>query len=127
MKLGGQHAIHLHDDGGKLCSFLPGDEVPEWARKSITNPLAWEGSEPDEPAVVAAPLVITVGGGAGWSGAEAVSEPDAADGTLPKQTGPDASRVKWAAYAEARGVAVPEDWKRADIIAACEQAGVPVL
>lgn len=119
MKLGGQHAIHLHDKTGELHSFLPGDELPEWADARITNPHA--RSDSDTESDLAAVIVI----GAGGEGGQATT--DAPDGTLPKQTGPGASRVKWAAYAEANGVAVQEGWKREDIIAACEQAGVPVI
>ena len=44
----------------------------------------------------------------------------------PPQGGPGASRKLWADYATANGVAVEFAWKRDDIIAACEKAGVPV-
>ncbi|MGV9540923.1 hypothetical protein ACWDSF_06320 [Nocardia beijingensis] len=104
MKLGGEFAVHLRK-GDELVTFLPGDDVPEWAAKQITNPLAW-GEEPER-------AEVTVGAGG------------ATDGP-PPQGGPGASRQKWADYAATKGVEVQADWKREDIIAACEKAGVPV-
>lgn len=57
--------VSVRDDLGNVHSFGPGDEVPEWAVRKITNPLAWEdgevpfpskrpkggGAKPDAPAV----------------------------------------------------------------------------
>ncbi|MEV0357110.1 hypothetical protein AB0H71_13715 [Nocardia sp. NPDC050697] len=109
MKLRGEFAVHLQRDGERH-TFLPGDDVPEWAAKQIKNPLAWgEGEKAPEPT----PAVVS----------------DSGDGP-PPQGGAGASRQRWADYATpllaAKGVEVQEDWKREDIIAACEKAGVPV-
>ncbi|RJO74167.1 hypothetical protein D5S18_18615 [Nocardia panacis] len=112
-RLGGQHAVHLHHEG-ELHSFLPGDTVPEWAAERITNPHAWE------PPTGAPAVSVT---------AEEDEDADSDQGDLdgiPAQAGPGASRARWASYAVANGVAVEEAWKRDDIIAACEAAGVRV-
>lgn len=107
MQLRGQYAVHFHKDG-VLHSFLPGDEVPEWAAKLITNPLAWGEDEP-EPAQT---VEVTVGAG---------GEGGSHDG-VPSKSGVGSSRQAWADYAESQGIEVDPDWKREDIIAAVEKA-----
>ena len=89
--------VSLIDEAGNLHSFGPGASVPEWARKRITNPNVW-----DSPVVEAS-----------------ADEP-------PPQGGPGASRQVWADYAASKDVTVQDNWKRDDIIEACEKAGVPV-
>lgn len=108
MKLGGEFAVHLRKDD-ELVTFLPGDDVPEWAAKQITNPLAW-GDEPERAEVAV---------GSGGAGRQESDGP-------PPQGGSGASRQNWADYAAANGVEVESDWKREDIIAACEKAGIEV-
>lgn len=103
--------VYVTDDMGAVHAFGPDHTVPEWAQKVITNPNVWTGQDDaaaEEPAVV-----------------ETVPDGDNPDGP-PPQGGPGASRQKWADYAAAKGVEVESDWKREDIIAACEKAGVPV-
>lgn len=34
--------VYLADDNGEVHGFGPGDDVPEWARRKITNPDVWE-------------------------------------------------------------------------------------
>lgn len=46
-------------------------------------------------------------------------------GTPPKQAGRGASSEAWAEYAARNGVTIPTGSARADIIAACQQAGIP--
>ncbi|MEH3135358.1 MAG: hypothetical protein PGN30_10200 [Mycolicibacterium neoaurum] len=45
--------VSLRDAVGNVVQFGPGDEVPEWAAKRITNPRLWEDGEvpfpPAEP------------------------------------------------------------------------------
>ncbi len=107
MQLRGQYAVHLHKDG-VLHSFLPGDDVPDWAAKLITNPLAW-GEDDAEPA----PVVDT----------EPVTDPaDHMPDGVPSKSGVGSSRQAWADYAESKGIEVDPDWKREDIIAAVEKA-----
>ncbi|MBI2702108.1 MAG: hypothetical protein HYX31_23815 [Mycobacterium sp.] len=90
--------VALFDPKGNLAQFAPGDDVPAWARKKLTNPAVWD-SEPAED------------GGSG-------------DGP-PPQSGRGSSRDAWASYAEAHGV--DADGKdRDEIIAACQEAGVAV-
>jgi hypothetical protein len=44
------HAVELDEKGqqtGQAGVFGPGDDLPDWARKSITNPDVWAGPEDD--------------------------------------------------------------------------------
>lgn len=40
--------VCVHDDRGQAHQFGPGDDVPAWARKQITNSRAWA----EKPAAV---------------------------------------------------------------------------
>ncbi|WP_346536952.1 hypothetical protein [Micromonospora sp. DPT] len=40
--------VHVADDNGTMHVFGPGDEVPGWAEKKITNPDVWEGDSGDD-------------------------------------------------------------------------------
>lgn len=101
MRIGGEFAVHLVKDG-VTQSFMPGDEVPEWAAKLITNP-----------------SVIAVD--------DAEGEPSGSSDAPPPRYGKGSGQKVWAAYATAHGVeGVDEDTARDEIIAACEDAGVPV-
>jgi hypothetical protein len=51
--------------------------------------------------------------------------PAVSDPQVPPRTGKGSSADAWALYAAAKNVSVELDAKRDDIIAACEQAGVP--
>ncbi|WP_433568055.1 hypothetical protein ACQP1O_43205 (plasmid) [Nocardia sp. CA-151230] len=97
--------VHVLKDDHSHAVFEAGDEVPAWAVARITNPNVW-----DEPPT----------DGEGDDAQETVTDPDAA----PAKAGPGATRQAWADYAEHRGVAVAEEWKRDDIIAAMENAGL---
>lgn len=110
MQLGGLYAVHLLKDG-VLHSFLPGDDVPDWAAKQITNPHAWEAVEDD----------LVLPGFAAQPALEFVPSEDDPTGAPPK-SGSGASRQAWADHAESKGVEVNPDWKREDIIAAVESA-----
>lgn len=100
--------VYVTDDAGTVHAFGPESSVPDWAKAKISNPAVWaKDAESDVPGQV-----------------DEVDD-DHGDGP-PPQGGAGASRAKWAAYAEANNVAVQEDWKREDIIAACEVAGVAV-
>lgn len=99
MKLGGDYAIHLHGNDGLLHSFLPGDELPDWAAARIDNPYTRPAPTPaGEPA-------------------------PRPDGDMPPRKGAGATRQAWEEYATTvRGIEVDPDWKREDIIAAVEAA-----
>lgn len=90
--------VHVQQDDGTHAIFGPDDDVPAWAVAKISNPNVWD-EHPDEVS------------------------PAAPDG-VPAKGGPGATRQLWADYAESQGVAVREDWKRDDIIAAMEAAGL---
>lgn len=92
--------VALFDPQGVLAQFAPGDDVPAWARKRLTNPALWDGGEADD------------NGGGGQDGP-------------PPQSGRGSGHDKWAAYAEAHGVDT-DGLDRDEIIAACQEAGVSV-
>jgi hypothetical protein len=111
----GPFAVHVHDSSGKLHSFLPGESVPEWAAKLMGPHCFTGGAAPTSVASHQQPVTIDTAGDPGPDG----------DGP-PPQAGPGASRDVWAAYGQAHGVNVGEDWKRERIIAACRAAGVAI-
>jgi hypothetical protein len=39
--------VHLIDLNGRTHEFGPGDEIPSWAKKKITNAKAWDGGVPE--------------------------------------------------------------------------------
>jgi hypothetical protein len=41
--------VYVRDESGKRFRFGPGDDVPSWASKKITNPAAWAGGTPEAP------------------------------------------------------------------------------
>lgn len=107
--------------------FLPGQDVPEWAQKLITNPHVWASDEQDEQDSPEADDV----------------EPDEVDDTddqyddveeddsestvappVPPKSGTGSGRDAWAAYASAYSVDVTDDMSRDDIFAALDEAGV---
>lgn len=94
------HYVTVPLDDGSYKTYGPDDDLPADVAKQITNPSAWEGGK--VPAQPTSASDVPPKGGAG-SGMQA-----------------------WAAYAASKGVEVPEDASRDDIIAACQAAGVPV-
>lgn len=92
------HAVERDDNGTTLQSgtFGPGDDVPGWARKAITNPDVWDGQD-DEP-----------------------SEPERL--SRPTKAGPGSSEKAWRAYAAQENVTVADGASRDEIIAAVEAA-----
>lgn len=47
MRLTGATTVH-HPDTDERTTFLPSDDVPDWAKALITNPSAWEDGDPAE-------------------------------------------------------------------------------
>lgn len=37
--------VHVVDEDGQAHAFGPGDDVPSWAEKAITNPDVWEADD----------------------------------------------------------------------------------
>lgn len=100
----GKYAVHLSDGIGTLHSFLPGDEVPEWAAARMGEHCFADPDDEDEDTDI---------------------EYDAVAGPPPK-VGPGSGQAKWRAYAEAHGVDVSNVEGRDAVIAALAEAGVPV-
>jgi hypothetical protein len=99
--------VSLRNDAGEVVSFGPGDDVPGWARKKITNPRVWDDFDPNsEPDAKPAPA-----GGGG-------DEP-------PPLGGPNSGRDHWAAYAQGK-VDVTDDDKRDDIVKLLKDKGFRV-
>lgn len=88
--------VHVHDEDGVSHVFGPGDDLPGWARKAITNPKAWAS---DEPAPEPAPE----------------PEPEPASGEPPRN-GPGSNVFAWTTYAESLGIEVPAGAQRVEII-----------
>ncbi|MGW7248823.1 hypothetical protein [Streptomyces decoyicus] len=97
--------VHVRDLQGRTVAFGPGDDVPAWAAKQITNPKAW-GDGADSVDVVEVPTPPGVG-----------VEP-------PPRSGKGSGVEAWRAFAERKGVDVDQDATREDVVAACEAAGV---
>lgn len=81
--------------GGRF--FKAGDSPPDEFAEQITNPKAWGKSEP---------------------------APDADPDGPPPKTGQGSGVDKWKAFAESKGITVPEDAKRDDIVALVADAGI---
>jgi hypothetical protein len=100
----GRLAVHVYatNDDDEVVWFGPDDDVPAWAAEQITNPDAWEtapkGAKLDEP------------------DAPAADGDDGAD-EEPPLGGPGSGTAEWKAYAESKGIDVPEDAGRDDIVA----------
>jgi hypothetical protein len=112
-KVQGEYAIHIAGENGEVVTLLPGDEIPGWAAKKVTNPRVTGQESEDEAAP--SPLSDDVPGAA-----------DNADAGPPPHAGPGSGKAAWQEYAASQGVAVDDDSRKEDIIAACEEAGVPV-
>lgn len=101
MRNASEFTVHFLKDG-VTQSFPPGSEFPEWAQKLVTNPLVLGTEAPEDEPVK-----------------DSSAEP-------PPHAGKGSSVKAWLAYAESRGVDVPEDVSRDEVIEACEKAGVEV-
>jgi hypothetical protein len=95
----GDLAVYVKDKDGQTHWFMPGDVVPGWAAKQMgAHCFAPDGDD------------------------------EAGDGDrppVPPQSGRGSSHEKWEAYAQAHDVDTA-GLDRDGIIAACEEAGVPV-
>jgi len=102
-----------------MYKFLPEDTLPDWAEDRITNPKAWADYEPptkDTPAPVAAPVVPEP--------AKVTDDETIEDSDAPPRGGPGSGRTVWQEFAEAHEVEISNSASKADIIAACEAAGI---
>lgn len=119
--------VHLHRDG-VLHSFAPGQDVPDWAAKKITNPYV-RGEDASDPRV---PQQVTAARAPQPEPIPATSDADDPDAdtapaggglSRPPESGIGSGQPVWAEYARSKGIEVSADWKREDIIAACAKAG----
>lgn len=86
--------VHVRDEAGENHVFGPDDTVPGWARQAITNPNVWEGAD----------------------------ESSETSSDEPPRSGKGSGVEAWLAYAESKGIDMPEDASRDDVIAAVDAA-----
>lgn len=122
--------VTVHDEDFVAHTFGPGEKVPAWAKKAITNPNVWaeeestSGDEDDENEGDADGDEEPTTSGTGSSDAVAPS--------LPPRGGAGSGADAWRAYgvaaAKARGleIEIPGDATKTDIIEALKGAGIPV-
>lgn len=123
--------VTVHDSEGVAHTFAPGDDLPKWARDSITNPNVWSGDDDSQDAssVAEGPA----GAGVQENSAGDPTQPPA-DGSLavPPLNGAGSSKDAWRDYAgkaaEKAGlqIDIPAEAKRDDIVEALRSAGIPV-
>jgi hypothetical protein len=107
--------VHVVDNEGRSRAFGPGEDLPEWAASQITNPDVWEGELPahlDEEGNPQERVATRTDG--------------EAEARLPEppRAGKGSGRDAWAAYASRRGVEVPDDASRDDIVNALTERGM---
>ena len=149
------HVVERDSAGGltgRSATFGPGDEVPGWAVVAISNPDVWEsrGSRSELPAVPdlesGPPAAQHAGTGdlaaeldqlraelaalraerdqSAKAESQATPTEPAAD-TPPPKGGAGSGAQAWRDYATSKGVEVPADASREDVIATLDAAGVP--
>lgn len=105
--------VWLHDPEGTLVSFGPDSRIPA-EMAALIHPDAFADGVNDAY---------------GTGSTDTEDEQDNTDGqeapAPPAKSGPNAGAVKWAAYAAALDVKVPDGAKQGEIIAALEAAGKP--
>lgn len=135
-----KRAVVLLDPSGSTVVISAGKRVPRWAESQITNPDLWASRPPATRAGddAGAPDSEEPTLGDADDDAEHCTSDDESDeeddgdadvlseSGVPPRSGTGGTRQRWADYAEAHGVTVAAEWKRDDIIGACERAGVPV-
>lgn len=114
--------VTVHDDNGQAHTFGPSDKLPDWAKKSITNPNVWADKADDtsdESETAGEP------GAGGDTGSQETSSL-----VPPPLTGAGSSADAWRDYAgtaaEAAGLQIEldADAKRGDIVEALKAAGI---
>lgn len=87
--------VTVHDESGQAHTFGPGQDLPGWASKAITNPNVWEGAS---------------------------TEAAGSDGPVrPPESGKGSSLDAWQEYALEIGVDFDDDMTRDEIIAAVNE------
>ncbi len=125
--------VTVHDSDFVAHTFAPGDKVPGWAKKIITNPNVWgEGDGDDSGDDVTTPPAAPAGPDA--PATPAASDPAVGETTetltVPPTTGAGSGTDVWRDYAvKATATAglqldIADDAKRGDIIEALKGAGI---
>lgn len=127
--------VHVHGHG----IYRPGDKLPTEVRKLLAdNPRVWGEDDGQEEPTRPGPSETALAGDAvlaeleaarariaeleaAGSGSGSGSEDDG-DGPPPK-AGPGSGASAWVEYSKSKGVDVPADARRDDVIAALEKAG----
>jgi hypothetical protein len=112
------NVVLRHPDDGSRHVFLAGTTPPPWAAEIIVNPKAWEGIITANGGYVGGPAQLMGGN----EGTEAIIPLPVTLPALerPPLAGTGSGLDQWLAYANAVGVKVAEDAKRADVIAAVD-------
>lgn len=99
--------VHVVDLEGRPRAFGPGEHLPDWAAKQITNPKVWEGELPPH---------LNEAGEVQDRVAPPVQVPPEAQPPEPPRSGKGSGREAWVAYAAVHGVEVDEGASREDIV-----------
>lgn len=108
--------VHVTDDKFQRHVFKPGDTLPRWAEKLVTNPKVFESDEDATPVQT----VEQEPEGTGDQGAD--SGGDTGEQGDPNAPRGNASRAEWAEYASSRGIEVTGEMKQTDIREAVAKA-----
>ena len=125
----------LRNPSGGVVSFGPQDELPDWALELVSGKdHLFEGAAPAPSVRIPAPSEEVPAPELNPEGPATMLEPAATElgrsENLPddededKAPGRNAAQIVWRAFAEEQNVPVSEDMDRAEIIKACEDAGV---
>lgn len=119
--------VTVHDEDFVAHTFGPGEKVPAWAQKAITNPNVWAEGEPTS----GEDGEESEGGEESATGSSTGSS-DATMPDLPPRGGPGSGANAWRAYgvaaAKAQGfeIDIPDDATKTDIIEALKSVDIPV-
>lgn len=124
--------VHVtNPEDGRSVQFGPGQDLPDWAVKAITNPDVWDGDAPKVAGSAAEKTVSTPGADARIAELEAEvkrlreaaqisatgpsSSGDADPIKEPPRGGPGSSAEAWAKFVDEQGVEVPNGATAKDI------------
>lgn len=124
--------VHVFDENHETHVFGPGDKVPGWAKKQITNPKAWAAAESDDDldedleSDDETEELEDDDSEHEESEDDDSEEDDDESSSLPPQRGKGSGVARWRRYAEANEFEVDEDAGRDEIIAALKANDIPV-
>lgn len=106
--------VHLVDPGGRLCSFGPGDVLPDWAVPLVTNRACFAADS--KAAGYAAPSPTPVGA-VSVEPADAELDTDVDEVAEPPRHGRGSSAAAWRGYLDHIGINYPDGASREELIA----------